>query len=183
MISDFGDLATWTSVALTMITGVVAVFVFIRLRLRDRRQALTDLHISLTSGETAAARNTVGTLLYATRRQDHPSRLDSIAAYFALIYAVQRARNVFHTYSVPWTPLGTPQSRLRELATGRPARDSRLALSWNLAEIGQNLVRFHDEYGSRWGVEDTDAWDELKDYADADGLRREVRAEHNRLNR
>lgn len=100
MTSSLGDLATWVSVALTVITGVVAAFVFVGLRLRDRRQALTDLHISLQSGETAAARNTIGSLLYATRTRDRPPPLASIAAYFAHIYAIQRARNVFRTYSV-----------------------------------------------------------------------------------
>ena len=40
---EAGDLATWAGVALSLVTAVIAAVVFVGLRRRERRQALTDL--------------------------------------------------------------------------------------------------------------------------------------------
>lgn len=170
-LSGMGDLATWVSVVLTVIAGVTAVIGFVTLRRRERRQALTDLHASLTSGEAAAARNTIGTLLYASSEDDCPARLDAIAAYFALIWAVQRARNVFRIYSLEWRDLEAPSTRLERIKSSRSG-DAKDALTWNLSEIAVNIVQFHDRYGANWSVEDKDAWDDIGSYVNAERLRR-----------
>jgi len=171
---EVGDLATWAGVLLSFATAIIAVFVFFGLRRRERRQALADLHVSLTSGETAAARNTIGTLLYSTSRSDLPSRLDAIAAYFALIWALQRSRNVFRTYLLPANELDSPMSRWGAVTRGRSRRDAAEALSWNLTEIAENVVRFHDEFCAQWDVEDADAWEEISPFVGADAIRRRL---------
>lgn len=169
-VSGAGDLATWVSVVFTVIAGVAATAAFAFLRRRERRQALTDLHASLTSGETARARNTVGTLLYATEPDGKPTKLEAIEAYFALIWALQRARNVFRTYSLAWRALDASPSRLSRLMVARDD-DASLALTWNLTEIAENVVRFHDLYSDAWGVEDADAWSDIGVYVNADRFR------------
>lgn len=174
-LSGLGDLATWASLAFTIVTAVVAGCGFWLLRRRDRRQALADLHGSLTSGETAQARNVIGTLLYAQDTADHPSRLTSIEAYFALIWALQRARNVFRAYRIRWQPLDTPQSRLSKLMNAG-SNDASLALTWNLVEIAENVGQFHVKYGEAWAVDDFDAWAEMDAYIHREGLRRERRS-------
>lgn len=174
-ISGVGDLATWVSVAFTVIAGISAAVAFVMLRRRERRQALTDLHASLTSGETARARNTVGTLLYAQDEADHPPRLESIEAYFALIWALQRARNVFRTYSLHWIALEAPPISRSGLTAPR-SNDATLALTWNLTEIAENVVQFHDLYSTGWAIEDEDAWDDIGDYVKTERLRRSAKS-------
>lgn len=171
--SGVGDLATWVSLLFTVIAGVAAASAFLVLRRRERRQALTELHTSLTSGETALARNTIGSLLYAVDGSDRPDRSASIEAYFALIWALQRARNVFRTFGVRWTPLNEQQSRLSSIMRAG-STDATLALTWNLVEIAENVVRFHDLLSEEWSVEDDDAWRDISGYVDADALRRSI---------
>lgn len=168
---EVGDLATWAGVLLSLLTAIIAAVVFFGLRRRELRQALAELHVSLTSGETAQARNTIGTLLHSPRKGDRPPRLDAIAAYFALIWALQRSRNVFRTYLLPANQLDSPLSRWSAVAKGRSTRDAAEALSWNMSEIAENVVRFHDEFGGRWAVEDVDAWAEVSVFVGADAIR------------
>ncbi|WP_449407304.1 hypothetical protein [Microbacterium maritypicum] len=165
-----GDWTSALGVLFSILTAVVAAFAFGSLRKRERRQALTDLHASLTSGETAAARNVIGTLLHSPNSREHPSRLDSISAYFTLIWSLQRARNVFRTQLLPAKELNAPMSKWERLVPGR-LRDATEALTWNLDEIAGNIVRFHDVYGTKWNVEDDDAWAEISAYINAERLR------------
>lgn len=169
-VSGVGDLATWVSVVLTIIAGAAAVTGFAFLRRRERRQALTDLHASLTSGETARARHTVGALLYGTDSDTKPGRLEAIEAYFALIWALQRARNVFRTYALSWRALDSTPYRLSRLMLTR-TDDASLALTWNLTEIAENVVIFHDRFGDECAVEDADAWEDIGAYVNADRFR------------
>lgn len=171
---DIGDLATWVGVLLSLVTATIAAVVFFGLRRRERRQALSDLHVALTSGETAAARHAMGTLLYSPQTSDHPSRLDAIAAYFALIWALQRSRNVFRTYLLPANELDSPMSRWSAVTRGRSRRDAAEALSWNVTEIAENVVRFHDKFGEPWAVDDADAWKDISQFVGADTIRRRL---------
>lgn len=168
---ELGDLATWFGVGFSVLTAVIAGIAFRQLRLRERRQALSDLQVSLTTGETAAARNVIGTLLYSDNKRDLPSRLDSISAYFALIWALQRARNVFRAQLLPSSELNSPISRWAAVTRGRRMKDAAAMLSWNINEIAENVVRFHDTYGSRWHVSDNDAWKEMSEYLNAAAIR------------
>lgn len=161
--SSFGDLSSWASVLLTLIASVAAVIGFIVLRRRERRQALTELHASLTSGETAHARHIVGSLLYSHFNDDRPERNEAITAYFHLVWAIQRARNVFRTYGLHWRSLAEPQRTLSNLLHLNN-KDSAMALTWNLVEIAENVRRFHEEWGAEWGVEDADAWADVLPY-------------------
>lgn len=157
-------MATWFNAVFAGLTFCVAVCLAFQLRTRERRQALTDLHISLTSGETAGARDVIGRLLYSDRRRDQPDRRECIDAYFKLIWALQRSRNVFHTQRISWRSLNTPQSRLRTVGAKGKARDASYALSWNLSEIAENVGEFHFKYCTLWDIEDDDAWEEVEDY-------------------
>ncbi len=172
VFSGLGDLATWVSVAFTLVAGAAAAGAFVHLRRRERRQALTDLHVSLTTAETARARNTIGALLYGDQSSS-PSKAESIEAYFALIWALQRARNVFRTYGFHWRELNQPQRRLSALISPRK-RDASLALTWNLTEIAENVVRFRDLYQRAWAIEDADAWADVGTYISAEQVRRLV---------
>ncbi|MEJ6555554.1 hypothetical protein PQI51_11045 [Microbacterium esteraromaticum] len=162
-----GDIAAWAGLILSVLAGVAAVFVYFGSERRERHRALGDLHNSLTSGETAAARNTIGTLLYDGSRTRNVDRLEAISAYFALIWALQRARNVFRTYRFPWRTL----EHAGVLGT-HGARDVTAALTWNLSEIAENIVLFHDRYRDQWAVEDDDAWAEISEYVNAKDIRR-----------
>lgn len=174
--SGMGDVATWATLAFTVIAGLAAAGAFWVLRRRERRQALTELHSSLTSGETAQARNVIGTLLYSSSDERRPGKADSIEAYFALIWALQRARNVFRTFNIHWTPLTASQGRLASLMSAG-SKDASLALTWNLVEIAENVARFHDLYGQEWSVSDKDAWTDIIAYVDVESLRRPVGAD------
>jgi hypothetical protein len=57
-----------------------------------------------------------------------------------------------------------------------PIREVSLALTWNLVEIAESVVRFHFEYAEAWRVEDVDAWNEINAYVDAEGIRARMRA-------
>ena len=153
----FGDGAAWTSVLLSLLVAIVTITNW----WREKRQALTALHVALTTGETANARNTIGTLFYSGRRLDRPGRSESIRAYFDLIWAMQRARNVFRIYKIRWLPL-------RRLGgSNKTARSEAIdALNWNLREIADNIARFREEYGEIWAVEDEDAWLDIRDFFD-----------------
>ncbi|WP_460800812.1 hypothetical protein [Microbacterium sp. GXF6406] len=168
--SGLGDLAAWATLAFTVVTALLAGIGFGLVRLRDRRQALADLHVSLTSGETAQARNVIGALLYGSAEAATPTRLEAIEAYFMLIWAVQRARNVFRIFRIRWHALNESQGRLSSLMhTGRS--DASLALTWNLIEIADNIMQFHDKYGEKWGVDDADAWADIGSYLVEGGLK------------
>ncbi|WP_394554616.1 hypothetical protein ACDF64_07830 [Agromyces sp. MMS24-JH15] len=166
MPETIGDWATWIGSVGAIVIAIVAGIAAGQIRRRERRQALVDLHAILTSGEIAAARNTIGTLLYSRTRRTRPTRLESIEAYFQLVWAVQRARNTFLLYGFAWPATGasssTPPKRRRS------ERDPEQILSWNLSEIAENVQRFHREYADRWGVEDRDAWAEVSDYLRAE---------------
>lgn len=160
---DIGDLATWVTAVVGGVIAVSAAFASVQLRNRERRQALADLHTSLTSGETADARNVIGTLLYSSTRIGRPSRLEAIEAYFRLIWAVQRARNVFRAHGFHWMSYEAPRNRRAQLVEDM--------LTWNLREILDNVTMFHERYSDRWGVEDADAWRDIGDYLETDSVR------------
>ena len=101
---EVGDWATWVGSIGALVIAVVAGAATWQLRRRERRLALVELHAVLTSGEIAAGRNTIGTLLYSESPDEVPSRLESIEAYFRLIWAVQRACNTFLLYKFDWSP-------------------------------------------------------------------------------
>lgn len=157
MSGGWPEVAAWAGGLGTLATAIIAVVLAAQLRNREKRQALVELHASLTSGETAAARNTVGTLLYSKKKRT-VSELAAIEAYFHLIWAIQRARNVFRIHGFNWSSLtGPPRRRSRQ-------NEIELALTWNLTEIAENVVTFHEAYGEKWKVEDADAWDEMRAY-------------------
>ncbi|WP_418516901.1 hypothetical protein ACNUCX_06740 [Curtobacterium flaccumfaciens pv. flaccumfaciens] len=149
-----------------VVTAATAIVLAAQLRKRERARALSDLHEHLTTGETAHARDTLGTLLYSKQYQRKVKRLDAISSYFRLIWAVQHARNVFDRYKLDWSLRVSPdtflaRSRFRRRWRTKQAREIANALTWNLREIEENLNRFHYEYSEHWAVEDDDAWQEL----------------------
>lgn len=167
--SGLGDVATWATLVFTVVTALIAGGGFLLIWRRDRRQALADLHVSLTSGETAHARNVIGTLLYSSDTTANPGREESIESYFAMIWALQRARNVFRAHRITWRALNTPQSRLSKIMSAG-STDATLALTWNLVEIAENVGQFHEKYGEAWSVDDGDAWAEMDEYIHGQGL-------------
>lgn len=165
-----GDWAGLAAVVFSIITALIAWGAFASLRKRERRQALTELHASLTSGDIAEARHTIGTLLYSMRTKEHPGRLESISAYFGLIWALQRSRNVLRTHLLPWKRMNAQMSVWQRIVRGRRIEDMTRALTWNLSEIADNIVRFRFAYGEAWDIEDDDAWADISDYVNADDI-------------
>lgn len=157
-----GDSATWLSVFLGILTTVGAVVVFAQLKTRERRQALTDLHSHLTSGEVAGARDTIGRLLYPTSDGETPASGDSIRAYFTLIWAVQRSRNVFKMNRLPWLTKSQKESVYSRLTRFGARKDAARALTWNLDEIVESVRIVHQDYHSQLELVDTDAWEEFE---------------------
>ena len=168
--TDTGDAATWAGAIFSLLTGAVAVVIAAQLSNRERRLALVQLHQDLTSSEIATARNTMGTLLYS-EPDLAPTRLDAIEAYFRLIWALQRARNVFRIHEMYWQSLTGPATRSERLRHGRRHKEATLALTWNLNEIAENVVRFHDAYGDDWQISDRDAWKDVAKFVDVDEIR------------
>lgn len=162
MTNGWPELASWIGAAGAFATAMIAIVLAVQLRKREKRQALVELHASLTSGETAAARNTIGTLLHSKKKNAKPDVLTSIDAYFKLIWAIQRARNVFRVHGFHWTSLGETW-KWNRVKRAR-SKEIQAALTWNLKEIADNVVQFHAEYGEKWDVEDADAWLELSAY-------------------
>lgn len=155
-----GSVTDWWALALSIVTGVVALAGFLFVERRDRLQALTDLHATLTSGEIAQARHTVGSLLYSDPQQAESDKENSIAAYFVLVWALQRSRNVFRTRRMHWRTLDQPQS-LWSTVMHSGSSDASVILTWNLTEIAQNVSEFHSRYGEAWSVADEDAWQDV----------------------
>jgi hypothetical protein len=155
-MNPWTELASWAGGLGAIATAVIAVILAAQLRNREKRQALVDLHNSLTSGETARARNVIGTLLYSKHKKS-VSELDGIEAYFHLIWAIQRARNVFRVHGFHWTSISGSNKRAR-------GNQIELALTWNLREIADNVVIFRNRFGAKWRVEDADAWHEMSTY-------------------
>jgi hypothetical protein len=158
----WSEFANWVGAVGAFATAVIAVVLAVQLRGRERRQALIDLHSSLTSGETADARNVLGTLLHSSKRSSRPDRLAAIDAYFKLIWSIQRARNIFRAHGFHWVSL-EPVSKPGAVKRAR-SKETEAALSWNLREIADNVVMFHKIFSEKWLVEDSDAWEEMRDY-------------------
>ncbi|MFJ3035637.1 hypothetical protein ACIPC2_14610 [Curtobacterium pusillum] len=159
----WGSAADWVAAAAGIVTAGTAITLAVALERRERTQALTELHVALTTGDIGRARNVLGTLMYSRKYRHSVSELDGISAYFQLMWAVHHAYNVFNHYKLEWdfrhgTPTAAPQGR----RTPRQAQIISNALTWNLQEIEHNLERFHDAYADKWEIEDADAWSELQ---------------------
>lgn len=170
----FGDWATWFGSAGTITASVAVITIAAQANRRERRRAFAELHYSLTTGETAHARNVMGSLLYAELR-DLPARSDSIDAYFRLIWALQRARNIFRTHGAYSKALSGPTNRVKRLWFRNTRLETEATLTWNLDEIAENVVRFHDRYTAPWRVQDHDAWAEVEEFVDLDDIRARIR--------
>lgn len=153
------DPLAWISAIGSLGTAAIAVALAIELRNRERRQALVDLHVSLTTGETARARHVVTSVLLAAQHQNKAERLFAIESSFGLIWAMQRARNVFRLHRFDWTPVAEVDAPRRART-----REVEAMLSWNLREIALAAVEFHTRFGVSWKIRDDDAWTELSGY-------------------
>lgn len=159
----WGSAADWVAAAAGLVTAGTAITLAVALERRERTQALTELHVALTTGDIGSARNVLGTLMYSRKYRHSIPELDGISAYFQLMWAVHHAYNVFNHYKLDWTfRHGTPTSGTQSRKAPRQARVISNALTWNLQEIEHNLERFHDAYADKWEIEDADAWSELQ---------------------
>ena len=147
-IVDLGDIATWVGSLGAVVASVFALVIATSLRGRERRQALANAHVDLTTGEVAAARDVIGTLLYGTPSQ--ADKVQSISALFRLYWAVQRFANVQRVY-MP-RPDRRHEKRIEEF------------LTWNLTEIVLNIGMYRLRFGEELTVEDDDAWQDLVGY-------------------
>ncbi|MGD8166660.1 hypothetical protein ACEXOS_005515 [Herbiconiux sp. P16] len=148
-IMNWGDVPTWIGAIGGFVAAIAAVVTVLfawrisaQLRDRERRQALADLHLDLTTGETAHARHVIGTAMYG--EPDTEATSDAIAALFALYWAVQRVANL----------------RLVHASTSNSAADlqTREFLTWNLDEIVSNIIEFRRQYREKLHIRDKDAW-------------------------
>lgn len=144
------------------LTAVIAIVLAAQLRNRERRLALVDLHISLTTSETAEARDVIGTLIYGRGLAGRARKQDAISAYFKLIWALQRARNVYIVYGFDWGQ--ERRSLRRRLVSSSREREARNLLTWNVTEIADNVALFHANYAEKWDIEDDDAWRDIAPY-------------------
>ena len=140
------DLANVIAACASVLTAIFAILISFGLGRREKRQAIASVHVDLTTGEAAAARDVIGSVLYARNGLGSVGRERAISSYFKLYWAVQRAENTYRVLN------------LRADSTGRFENDEEAFLSWNFREIVQNIVEFRRRYGSRLRVQDDDAW-------------------------
>jgi hypothetical protein len=138
--------ATVTAIAASL--AAVAGFAYSNAQSARAKQAsLAAVHSELTTGETAAARNVMGTFRYTQHGASaSPGSGDGVTdaevrqAYFVILWAIERADNALSHYS---------------------ARDQHRAsgfIRWNLDELTRNVVWFRSMHAERLGVSDEDAW-------------------------
>lgn len=148
---ESGDWATWIGSFGAIATASFAGVISWQLRARERRQAIASIHFDLTTGETAHARDVIGTVLYARTGLKRAGQENAIAAFFKLYWAIQRAENTYRVHKL-------------DPATSKKLNGQKeLFLSWNFREIVQNIVAFHDHYGERLNIQDSDAWNSFED--------------------
>jgi hypothetical protein len=152
----FNDIAN-TAAAIGAITAAgTAIVIAAQLRSRDRRQAFADAHLDLTTGETAQARDVIGTVLYSNRGIRGVSTDEAIGALFRLYWAVQRLENLYRVFGI-------------QMGNGRTTKIGRLHdsyISYNFKEIVSNVVAFRHKYHERLRIADNEAWQSF-----ASGLR------------
>ncbi|TFD05529.1 hypothetical protein [Cryobacterium sp. TMT1-66-1] len=148
---DWGDFPTWLGSSGALVAACLAGIISLQLRSRERKQAISSIHIDLTTGETAQARNVIGTVLYATDGLDLVGQREAISALFKLYWAVQRAQNTYRVY------------RLDAAAPGKMQGQEEFFLSWNFRELVENIVTFHRDYGERLHIKDEDAWNSFEE--------------------
>lgn len=147
----WGDVATWIGSCGAVIAALLAGAISIQLRSRERRQAIASIHADLTTGETAKARDTIGTVLYASGGLQTVGPQEAISAFFKLYWAVQRAENTYRVFNF-------------DPATSKKMNGQQeYFLSWNFREIVQNIVDFHHKYGDQLRIADQDAWQSFKE--------------------
>jgi hypothetical protein len=127
----------------------IAVFASSQVALRDTRRLLAEVHRDLTTGEVAAARNVIGTLLHS-RAESDATRLDVIDAYFRLIWGVQRALNALRVHS-----------RRRPNLDTRASNAAGSFWSWNFEELVAEIGTVHWRFSDEFDIQDADAWHEL----------------------
>ena len=131
-------------------TAAIAYAIAMQLKTRERRQAIASIHFDLTTGEVASARDAIGTVLYGGGL-DKAREQEAIAALFRLYWAIQRAENTYRVHE------------LDPASSKKLSGQQELFLSWNFREIVQNVVAFHDGYGERLHIEDSEAWNSFED--------------------
>lgn len=142
----WNDWASTVAAVGAVIAAVVAIVIAVQLSQRERRQALASVHVDLTRGETAKARDLIGSVLYSKRGIKAVDPQSAIAALFRLYWAVQRLENVYRVYRIK--PNAQRSRRLHETY-----------MSYNFNDVVKNLVQFRQTYGAKLGVSDDEAWE------------------------
>lgn len=140
------DWANIIAACASVLTAIFAILISFGLARREKRQAIASVHIDLTTGETAAARDAIGSVLYARNGLRTVGRERAVSSHFKLYWAIQRAENTYRIFN------------FRPDATGKFENEEEAFLSWNFREIVQNIVKFRRRYGSQLHIEDDDAW-------------------------
>jgi hypothetical protein len=146
-VSSISDLTNLVAAIASVLTAVFAIAISVGLRRRERRQAIASVHFDLTTGETALARDVVGSALYAPEGLARVGNEAAISSYFKLYWAVQRTENTYRVFN------------LRRDRLGRLDSDEEAFLSWNFHEIVQNIVEFRRRFRDELAIQDEDAWE------------------------
>ncbi|MHC5796133.1 hypothetical protein ACVXZ4_08250 [Lacisediminihabitans sp. FW035] len=140
------DWANIIAACASVLTAAFAILISLGLGRREKRQAIASVHVDLTTGETAAARDAIGSVLYARNGLRSVGKERAISSLFKLYWAVQRTENTYRVMN------------FRPDATGRFENNEEAFLSWNFREIVQNIVEFRRRYRRRLQIQDDDAW-------------------------
>jgi hypothetical protein len=170
-MTDFlADVVVWVP----MVTGVLAAMTPVVVgyfgwklgqanKEREERHALAGVHRDLTSGEVANARDIVArTILSKSETIDPNTKGESIKAYFALLWCVERVDNTFQIYAKP-----DVVSRARK-RSGPPLEAKEHGLSkvdsliWNLNEVIDEILGFRSQFKVSFDIQDDDAWESFK---------------------
>jgi hypothetical protein len=139
-------LASSTAVAASAAT-VIGIVHTASAAARAKTAALAAVHVDLTSGEVAAARDVMGTFRYSQDGGRMPERVtdaDAVRAYFAILWAVERADNALSYYSA------------------RSQRRASAFIGWNLDELTRNMVWFRTAHGARLHLDDSHSWSRFR---------------------
>jgi hypothetical protein len=136
------DLSNLVAAIALVVAAVFAIAISVGLRGRERRQAIASVHIDLTTGETASARDVIGSVLYGPGLAAVGAEA-AISSYYKLHWAVQRTENAYRVF---------------KLKPEKLDRDIEDFLSWNFREIVQNIVKFRQTYRDELEIADEQAW-------------------------
>lgn len=145
MPDGWNDIGTLVGGVSASVAAIVAVVIAVQLDARERRQALASVHVDLTTGDTARARDIIGQVLYSKKGLKAVDRDAAISAFFRLYWAVQRLENAYLVYRIT-----TKRARWQGL--------HETFLTYHFNEIAFEVAEFRRRHKQALEIADNDAW-------------------------